>query len=134
MNGIVTGRPKNVGAQKLSNDESAALVMPYRYAENENYYAETIGKVPFKPVYSFVKRAFDFIASFIAIVILAIPMVIVWDLTGRNSIYLNSGLCILTPKKMVHDGPKETTTNVLRQSDAFCENSGWMNYRSFSVF
>ena len=35
MNGIVTGRPKNVGAQKLSNDESAALVMPYKYAENE---------------------------------------------------------------------------------------------------
>ena len=50
MNGIVTGRPKNVGAQKLSNDESAALVMPYKDTENENYYAETIGKVPFKPV------------------------------------------------------------------------------------
>lgn len=77
MNRIVTDRLKNVRVQKLSNDESAALVMPYKYAENENYYIETIGKVPFKPVYSFVKRAFDFIASFIAIVILAIPMVIV---------------------------------------------------------
>ena len=53
------------------------VIMPFKYAEDEHYYIESLGKIKRKPFYSFVKRMFDFFASLIALLLLALPMLIV---------------------------------------------------------
>lgn len=53
------------------------LVMPYDYAENEHYYVPTVGKVQKKPLYSFLKRAFDLLVSMVAIILLSVFMLII---------------------------------------------------------
>ena len=57
--------------------QSENLVMPYNYAENEHYYVESLGVIPKKRIYSFFKRAFDIFVSVIALIVLAIPMLII---------------------------------------------------------
>lgn len=53
------------------------VVMPFEYAEDEHYYVEDLGVLKKKPFYSFVKRAFDIVASFCGLVICALPMLII---------------------------------------------------------
>lgn len=53
------------------------VVMPFEYAEDEHYYVEDLGVLKKKPFYSFVKRAFDIVASFCALLICALPMLII---------------------------------------------------------
>lgn len=55
----------------------ATCILPYDYAEDEHYYVEDLGEVERKPFYSFVKRAFDVTASLLALIVLAIPMLII---------------------------------------------------------
>lgn len=55
----------------------AACILPYDYAEDEHYYVEDLGNVEKKPFYSFVKRAFDVFASLAALILLAVPMLII---------------------------------------------------------
>lgn len=61
----------------IKTENGEVLVMPYQYAEDEVYEVESLGRIPFKPFYSFVKRTFDIVASFLALVALAIPMMII---------------------------------------------------------
>lgn len=61
----------------VKTESGEVLVMPYQYAEDEVYEVEPLGKIPFKPFYSFVKRTFDIVASLLALVALAIPMLII---------------------------------------------------------
>lgn len=58
-------------------ENGGGLIMPYDYAPDEVYEVEKLGKIPFKPFYSFVKRTFDIVASLLALVALAIPMIII---------------------------------------------------------
>ncbi len=53
------------------------VILPYEYAEDEHYYIEELGDVPRKPFFSFVKRCFDLFASLFALLVLAIPMLII---------------------------------------------------------
>lgn len=53
------------------------VVMPYEYGEDEHYYVEQLGKIRKKPVYSFIKRCFDFFASLFALLLLALPMLVI---------------------------------------------------------
>ena len=57
--------------------DKEAFVLPYEYAEDEHYYIEDIGEVKRKPVYSFIKRAFDIFASLFGLTLTAIPMLII---------------------------------------------------------
>lgn len=43
----------------------------------EIIYTEELGEIPSKPFYSLIKRLFDFVVSFIAIIILFVPMLII---------------------------------------------------------
>ena len=52
----------------------STIIMPYDYTEDEHYYIENLGKIPQKHLYSFIKRAFDIVASIAALIILALPM------------------------------------------------------------
>lgn len=51
------------------------VILPFE--KTGEYYIERLGSVEAKPVYSFVKRVFDIVASLAALIILAIPMLII---------------------------------------------------------
>ena len=61
----------------LPETQEAAIIMPFEYGEDEHYYVEQLGKVEKKPFYSFLKRSFDILASFIGLIFAAIPMLII---------------------------------------------------------
>lgn len=56
---------------------TTALALPYEYAEDEQYNVDRLGELPRKPLYAFVKRAFDIFVSLFAILLLALPMLII---------------------------------------------------------
>lgn len=51
------------------------VILPFE--KNGEYYIERLGTVEPKPVYSFVKRIFDIVASLIALILLIIPMLVI---------------------------------------------------------
>ena len=51
------------------------VVLPFE--KKGEYFVESVGEIPKKPLYSFIKRTFDILASLIALIILAIPMFII---------------------------------------------------------
>lgn len=53
------------------------VIMPYAYAEDEHYYIEPLGKIKKKPFYAFVKRCMDLFASFFALLLLSLPMLVI---------------------------------------------------------
>ncbi len=53
------------------------VILPFERTD-EIYEVEKITELPPKPLYDFVKRAFDIIASLIGIIILFIPMIIIY--------------------------------------------------------
>lgn len=67
----------DAGGVAVLKKVEAPPIMPYNYGENEFYEVELIGEPERKPVYSFVKRAFDIIVSLLALVILALPMLVI---------------------------------------------------------
>ena len=58
-------------------DSTAAVVMPFEYAEDEHYYIEEIGEVKGKLFYRIVKRTFDIFASFFGLALTALPMLVI---------------------------------------------------------
>lgn len=85
MNTGVTMR-RNSTERIIENNENRLLVK-----RNEDgkkiYFVPRVGKVPSKFLYRAIKRMFDFCASFVALIILALPMVIIaiairWDSKG----------------------------------------------------
>lgn len=57
-------------------DTAPQLILPYEYADDEHYYFDEV-IVKNKPFYSFVKRAFDFIVCLLALILCAVPMLII---------------------------------------------------------
>lgn len=85
MNTGVTMR-RNSTERIIENNENRLLVK-----RNEDgkkiYFVPRVGKVPSKFLYRAIKRMFDFCASFVALIILALPMLIIaiairWDSKG----------------------------------------------------
>ena len=56
-------------------ENEVVVIMPYE--PQEEFYIEDLGEIDRKPVYSFFKRAFDIIFSILALVILALPMLVI---------------------------------------------------------
>ena len=54
---------------------AAAVILPFEI-EGE-YHVPSLGELKQKPFYSFVKRAFDILASVLALLILALPMIVI---------------------------------------------------------
>lgn len=55
--------------------ENVSVILPY--ASDEEFYIEDLGTVTSKPVYAFLKRAFDVIVSLGFLLLLAVPMLII---------------------------------------------------------
>lgn len=85
MNTEVTMR-RNSTERIVENNENRLLVK--RNEEGKKiYFVPRVGKVPSKFLYRAIKRMFDFCASFVALIILALPMLIIaiairWDSKG----------------------------------------------------
>lgn len=62
-----------VSVEKVEADVS--VILPYE--KSGEFYVESLGELEQKPAYDFAKRIFDFTASACALVILAIPMLLV---------------------------------------------------------
>lgn len=60
--------------QNKSNEQ---VILPFEYREDEHYYIESLGEIPKKPLYSFLKRCFDIVCSFFGLIVCFIPMVFV---------------------------------------------------------
>ena len=65
--------PKNTAV--IEEVPPQKVVLPFE--KKGEYFIESVGEIPKKPLYSFIKRAFDILASLIALIILAIPMLII---------------------------------------------------------
>ena len=78
MSGVaVMDKPENdvsvsVTAQNFPRNK---VVLPFE--KKGEYFVEHIEELPAKPVYNFIKRAFDIFSSVLALVVLAIPMAII---------------------------------------------------------
>lgn len=60
---------------QVKETENISVILPY--ASNEEFYIEDLGTIPGKPVYDFIKRAFDIGFALICLLVLAVPMLIV---------------------------------------------------------
>lgn len=61
----------------IKTEAAESVIMPFTYAEDEHYYVETLGEIRKKPIYSFAKRLFDILFSFVALILLLLPMLII---------------------------------------------------------
>lgn len=61
--------------QNAEAGANVAVILPH--STDEEFFVEDLGKLEAKPFYSFVKRLADIVLSFIALIVLAIPMGII---------------------------------------------------------
>ena len=59
------------------NNFEEKVVLPFEYGEDEHYYVEALGDIPKKPLYSFIKRAFDIVCSVFGLMVCFVPMLFV---------------------------------------------------------
>ena len=64
-------------ASVIDTEKDNKFILPFDYAEDEHYYVESVGEIPKKPFYSFVKRVMDIGFSFFGLIFAAIPMLII---------------------------------------------------------
>lgn len=53
------------------------VILPFEYGEDEHYYVESLGEIPHKPVYSFLKRCFDIFCAVFGLIVCFIPMIFI---------------------------------------------------------
>ena len=63
--------------EKSAVSTAPKLLLPYEYRTDDHYYVEDLGQIEKKPFYSFVKRAFDIVACSAALILAALPMLVV---------------------------------------------------------
>lgn len=61
--------------KEKSAEVKLKVILPFE--KNEEYFFESLGEVPKKPIYSFFKRLMDILAAGMAMIVLAIPILII---------------------------------------------------------
>lgn len=64
---------KPIETKKLNAE--IQVIMPFEKVGE--FFVEDLGEIPKKPFYSFVKRFFDILVSFVGVIVLALPMLII---------------------------------------------------------
>ena len=64
---------EEVQEEKTKNE----YIMPFAYRDDEHYYVESLGEIPKKPIYSFLKRIGDILFSFFGMVVMLLPMAVI---------------------------------------------------------
>ena len=75
MEETIRNKPVITETTFKESGECTNVILPYE--KSEEIYVESLGELRKKPVYSFLKRTFDIVVSFVCMLILAIPMLIV---------------------------------------------------------
>ncbi len=91
-------------SNKDFNNADEQVIMPFSYGEDEHYYVENLGKIPKKPVYSFLKRAFDIFCSFFGLIVCLIPMcfiAVAIKLTSKGTVFYKQERLGLNGKKFM---------------------------------
>ncbi len=94
----------NINKKDENIKDEAQVIMPFSYAEDEHYYIENLGTIPKKPVYSFLKRAFDIVCSFFGLVVCFIPMLFIAlaiKLTSKGTVFYKQERLGLNGKKFM---------------------------------
>lgn len=68
--------------------EAVGVILPFE--KKEEYFVEQLNEVPSKPVYRFFKRLFDIVISSLALVLLALPMLVIAIIiksTSRGTVF-----------------------------------------------
>ena len=78
MNAVaVVDKPVEVPQSTAAREETSPQKVVLPFEKKGEYFVELVGEIPKKPLYSFIKRTFDILASLIALIVLAIPMLII---------------------------------------------------------
>ena len=77
-------------AQEFKNNNNTELlftepgvILPFE--KNGEYYIDSLGELPKKPVYEFIKRLFDLVASTVGLIVTVLPMLIIAILVKGSS-------------------------------------------------
>ena len=62
---------------KKAEEGAVKIQLPFEVKEGEEYFIDDIGKIKFKPFFSFFKRFFDILVSLICLTILVLPFITV---------------------------------------------------------
>ena len=73
MDFLALGLIKNKGTDEMNTE--IKVILPFE--KKGEFFVERLGEIEQKPVYDFVKRVFDVVASSLALLILFIPMLII---------------------------------------------------------
>ena len=73
----VMDKPVDVSQKTATREEAPPQKVVLPFEKKGEYFVESVGEIPKKPLYSFIKRTFDILASLIALIVLAIPMLII---------------------------------------------------------
>ena len=87
----------NIKDTELLNEEPG-VILPFE--KNGEYYIDSLGELPKKPVYEFIKRTFDLFASAIGLIICLVPMLIIAVLVKTTS----KGPVIYRQERLAHSG------------------------------
>lgn len=69
--------------EKKDQGRGTAVILPFE--KTGEYFIEPLGQVPDKPVYRVIKRAFDIVASALALIVLFIPMLMIAAVVSATS-------------------------------------------------
>ncbi|MBR3768889.1 MAG: sugar transferase [Clostridia bacterium] len=96
---------ESMSAEAINNGAAdEQVILPFSYAEDEHYYIESVEPLKKKPLYSFVKRAFDIVCSFFGLLFLGIPMLFVAlaiKLTSKGPVFYSQERLGLNGKKFM---------------------------------
>ena len=70
-------------SEAIDGHENVEVILPYE--KKGEYYIDSLGSIKPKPIYSFFKRMFDIVLSALALIVLAIPMLIIAIAVKRSS-------------------------------------------------
>ena len=97
-----------------------AVILPVE--KMGEYYIEPLGQVADKPVYSFIKRTFDIVASAVALLILFVPMLII----GLAVCLTSEGGPLFIQERLGKDGrPFKMIKFRTMKKDAESEGAQW---------
>ena len=97
-----------------------AVILPFE--KMGEYYIEPLGQVADKPVYSFIKRTFDIVASAVALLILFVPMLII----GLAVCLTSEGGPLFIQERLGKDGrPFKMIKFRTMKKDAESEGAQW---------
>lgn len=88
----------DMATEKREQVQRSAVILPFE--KRGEYTIEPLGEIGDKPVYCFVKRAFDITASALALLVLLIPMLVIALVVAATS----EGGALFTQERLGKDG------------------------------